>query len=224
MKKGFTLIELAIVVVVLGILIGGIVAGQSIVESAKVSKIVSDFQSYDMGIRAFQLEYDGLPGDFDEASIYWSGEIDGNDDGRMYSYNTEGIRAWRHLSLAEIIPGEYDGVMTSISPADIRPEENHPISPFSEMVYRINWGETTNAGYSQIRRGNSIYLVSTNGISKLYPKQARRIDLKIDDGHGGKGNLYGREAGCGGLGHDYFYDLDRDERRCSIQYFIDNNR
>lgn len=215
--KAFTLVELAIVLIIIGLITGGVVGAQSLINSAKMAAVISEFQSFDAAIKAFKLEYDSLPGDIDEASLYWSGEVNGNNDKRIFSYNTEGVRAWRHLALSGILPGNYDGTFNSISPADLRPNENHPESSVDGAVYQINWKQKTN------RSGNSIYLVSLDILSLVDPKDARKIDLKLDDGHGSTGLLHGENAGCGSSGQEYYYDLDRGEKRCGLVYFLDSN-
>lgn len=63
MRKGFTLVELSIVLVIIGLLIGGILAGQSLINSAKIQKSVRMMQQYDVAISLFEDKYRGLPGD-----------------------------------------------------------------------------------------------------------------------------------------------------------------
>jgi prepilin-type N-terminal cleavage/methylation domain-containing protein len=69
-RNGFTLIELTIVIVILGIVITGAVAGQSIIRSAELSSQVSQLNSYNQAILSFKLEYDDLPGDLENATDY----------------------------------------------------------------------------------------------------------------------------------------------------------
>ena len=65
MKKqsGFTLIELAIVLVIIGLLLGGVLKGQELINSAKIKNIVNDFNSTSAAIYGFQDRYKALPGD-----------------------------------------------------------------------------------------------------------------------------------------------------------------
>ena len=63
MKNGFTLVELSIVLVIIGLLIGGILVGQSLNESAKVRAQVGAFQQYDIALRGFYQKFKGIPGD-----------------------------------------------------------------------------------------------------------------------------------------------------------------
>lgn len=163
MKKGFTLVELAIVIVVLGILVSGVVAGQSIIESSKVNSVISDIQKYKTAIRAFELEYDGLPGDFNEAEDYW-GSISGNcltnsgsgtetcngdNDGTfdyMWPAHSDSInepwRAWQHMANAEILPGKYSGISSgdcSHTTMCSAPGENTPEGPFSGSSWHLHY-------------------------------------------------------------------------------------
>jgi prepilin-type N-terminal cleavage/methylation domain-containing protein len=122
--RAFTLVELAIVVVVLGILIGGIVAGQSIIESAKKREVITGFTQLRTGLNAFKLEFDAIPGDMEDAYDYWgddcstygntsvserkcNGDGDnkvtsetGNFDNYCFSVNCERCMFFKHLNLA----------------------------------------------------------------------------------------------------------------------------
>lgn len=62
-QKGFTLVEIAIVLVIVGLLIGGILKGQSMIQNAKVKRLVNDMQGMTAAIIAFQDRFGQLPGD-----------------------------------------------------------------------------------------------------------------------------------------------------------------
>jgi prepilin-type N-terminal cleavage/methylation domain-containing protein len=81
-NSAFTLIELAIVVVVLGILVSGVVAGRSLISVSQSQGFIKQMESYQTAILAFKLEFDGMPGDFDEAEDYGIGS-NGNGDGYL---------------------------------------------------------------------------------------------------------------------------------------------
>jgi len=62
-KKGFTLVELSIVLVIIGLLIGGVLVGQSLIESAKVSRFASDLRQYEIAVTQFYGKFKQYPGD-----------------------------------------------------------------------------------------------------------------------------------------------------------------
>jgi prepilin-type N-terminal cleavage/methylation domain-containing protein len=173
-QSAFTLIELAIVVVVLGILVSGVVAGQSLIESSKANSVISDIQKYQMAIRAFELEYSQLPGDFDEAEDYW-GSVSGNClivegsgtetcngngnrivdpiDPSLEGQNNETWRVWEHLFFANIINKEYTGIGSGgciESNRCIKPGINAPEGAFDNSAWNF-----FHMGANNSRRGKN---------------------------------------------------------------------
>jgi prepilin-type N-terminal cleavage/methylation domain-containing protein len=115
MKNGFTLIELSIVLVIIGLVIGGVTVGQELIRSAELNSIITDVNRYTLAIKTFELKYDELPGDIDNAQSYWPTCIDngpntcnGNSNGRVVEA-FENNRSWQHLSLSGIIAENYTG-------------------------------------------------------------------------------------------------------------------
>ena len=74
---GFTLMELAIVLVVIALVVGGVVAGQSIVRSSELSSVRGDVVSFSDAIAKFEEHYGGLPGDLPNATGFNLGGIIG---------------------------------------------------------------------------------------------------------------------------------------------------
>ena len=132
-RNGFTLIELSIVLVIISLIIGGVVGGKSLLETARINKQIAQLIEIKTAVHAFELEYDALPGDFDEAEEYWQGGVteSGNGNGIIQhdggvnldmtdptdagyvnaSYDDdfagEFLHFFVHLSLAGILPGNY---------------------------------------------------------------------------------------------------------------------
>jgi prepilin-type N-terminal cleavage/methylation domain-containing protein len=202
LQKGFTLIELAIVVVVLGIVVTGVVAGQSIIDSSKRYKVINDVTEFKTAISAFRLEYDGIPGDFDEAEDYWQTDTDnGNGDKKILGrFPFENLLFWNHLHLAGIIKES----KTTRNRDEYNPEKPHltfPVAPVSSNTYYVlarNITSTLYQDYKKVYNATMLGLVgigehnfsgySTNNYSgynksvSVTPKFAYNIDKKIDDG------------------------------------------
>lgn len=71
LQRGFTLIELSIVLVIIGLIIGGVLVGQSLLKAAELRKITTQFNSYITAAQTFRLKYGGLPGDLPNATQFW---------------------------------------------------------------------------------------------------------------------------------------------------------
>ncbi len=78
MRRGFSLVELSIVLVILGLLVGGILAGQSLIRASELRSVSTDLQRFQTSMAAFKDKYFGLPGDITNATSFW-GARDNND-------------------------------------------------------------------------------------------------------------------------------------------------
>jgi prepilin-type N-terminal cleavage/methylation domain-containing protein len=121
MKKqsGFTLIELAIVLVIIGLLLGGVLKGQELIQSAKIKNVVSDFSSTTVAIYGYQDRYKALPGDDSATVARWTtaSPAPTNGDGNNIlagtftdaTSATEAGEFWHHLRLAGFVGGSGPG-------------------------------------------------------------------------------------------------------------------
>src|ERR1035441_2116364 len=133
LRRGFTLLELSIVLVIIGFLVGGVVAGVELIQAARLNKVMTDMRKVLTAGNTVQNKYDGLPGDISNATYYWGAAgtptntwggcysivgtgtqtCDGNGDGQIWYGGgpyAEPYRFWQHLSLAGLIEGSYNGV------------------------------------------------------------------------------------------------------------------
>lgn len=130
-NKGFTLVELSIVLVIIGLLLSGVMAGKTLIDQSKLQKILSDIKEINVATNQFMLKYGYYPGDIPDASSLFNcsadqgnNVCDGNGDGLIgycgtgFSHGSsdcssscgginmagrEGIRAVEHLHLAKFI-------------------------------------------------------------------------------------------------------------------------
>lgn len=109
--SGFTLVEIAIVLAIIGLLLGGVLKGQEFIVQAKIRNVAEDLKNTSAAITAYRDRYRALPGD-DAGASRWTGMTAGGGDGSLTgSYNTanatdETALFWRHLRAAGFIPGE----------------------------------------------------------------------------------------------------------------------
>lgn len=128
---GFSLVELSIVLVILGLLTGGILSGQSLIRAAEIRSAVTEYSTHITSIQTFRDKYMAIPGDFRDATKFWGkdasacnahtgtaqagGTCNGNGDGRINegtatNATAEAFQLWKHLSLAGLIEGTYSGL------------------------------------------------------------------------------------------------------------------
>jgi prepilin-type N-terminal cleavage/methylation domain-containing protein len=103
-KSGFSLVELSIVLIIIGLLITGISSGGQLIQQARLQSVIRDFNSYDIAFRTFNLTYDALPGDFADATDFWTTtpvQLDGDGDGQL-EWDNDGGEAWEHLNQSEV--------------------------------------------------------------------------------------------------------------------------
>ncbi len=117
-KKGFTLLEMAIVLVIIAIIVGGVMATLSMMHTSKLRSVMMDVNNFRTAVTSFRQKYIYLPGDMKNAHGYWddgsdgvcgtAAECNGDGDGEIDA-GGEDLRAWQHLSLAEMLKGDYAG-------------------------------------------------------------------------------------------------------------------
>lgn len=146
-KNGFTLVELAIVLVIIGLIVGGILTGTMLIRSAEIRSTISERDNIQAAINTFRTRYHGLPGDMRNATRFWGAAApthaacialatpttdgstcNGNGDKRIFSIPTltfyETFRALQQLSNAELIPATLTGVTGSDGLLDMDIGEN----------------------------------------------------------------------------------------------------
>src|SRR5438445_6795101 len=132
-EAGFTLVEIAIVLVIIGLLLGGVLKGQEMITQAKIKNIINDFNGVTVAVTSYQDRYRAIPGDDQNATTRWTTQApaSGNGDGVMlgkYKDNdTSGAGGapadlkesnlfWQHLRIAGFVPGLTTGTGSGTPP------------------------------------------------------------------------------------------------------------
>lgn len=117
--QGFTLVELSVVLVIIGLVLGAIFVGRDLIRHYELRRVVTDLQAYITAVNTFRIEYNCQPGDCPTATTLFPSAkniYDGNGNG-VIEYDSgipmEGISIWQHLSEAGLIAGNYVGVTPS---------------------------------------------------------------------------------------------------------------
>ena len=174
-QKGFTLIEIAIVLVIIGLLLGGVLKGQELIQNARVRNIIAQQDGIKAAFFGFQDRYRGIPGDYlaanAAANIPGAGAAScGGDGDSLIDTPAESLCAWYHLSKSGFITGTYTGSGTTATTA------NSPANAFGGLMQLIFDGayldsSTTPPSIHNIKTGNNIPSVAL-----------AEVDRKIDDG------------------------------------------
>lgn len=198
-RSGFTLIELSIVLVIVGLLSAAILVGKDLIRAAELRALITQIEQYDVAVNTFRLKYNCLPGDCNVATDFGLGTIggdgdNGDGDGIIAQLVNNGYNGpersnfWYHLGKAGLIAGEYPyGDIAGV---------NSPPAKLSGTKYAAGPG-ASNGGFWIVNGApNDPFLspdqhawtiVSDAGLSShsgvYLPAVAGEIDRKLDDSY-----------------------------------------
>ena len=209
-QSGFTLVELAIVLVIIGLIVSGVLVGQDLIRAAEIRSTLSQLERYNTSVNAFRDKYRYLPGDLGlQAATNFGFETTGRDattndqsdqDARLECGQTAcaTIRAfggetalfWRDLFDAELMDGNFesaDGTVAGGAGAALTPGANLNQYLPEAALSRGNYFTVFSAqgmNFYQLTGVDSID--NTDGSytleTSLSPQEAFNIDDKVDDG------------------------------------------
>jgi|SRR5665213_357587 len=217
--NGFTLIELSIVLVIIGLIIGGVLVGRDLIDAARIRQQISQIEQYNTAVHTFQSKYNCLPGDCANAADFgfpargqYAGEGDGNgvlegvwsnnpgDNAGFWEGAGETVLFWEDLSQASLIESSFTtGNAHDTAPARINItgtglDAYYPHGKLSTTYVFVYSGSAANSADGINYYGlTAISYVSANGNMApnmgISVSQAYSIDTKIDDGMPYSGNV-----------------------------------
>lgn len=163
--SAFSLLELSVVLVIVGVLISGVLKGKSILDNTKIQSIATDFQKFKIMIDQYKDHYLALPGDDPNASNHFSNVISGDGDGTIGENDAKLF--WSHLYKAGSISSE--------------------LAPTSKIGGYYNVTYNPKVGFDGHWIVLGIGVDSKKGL--LTPKQAKFLKSKIEDGSPTQGDI-----------------------------------
>jgi len=189
-EAGFTLVEIAIVLVIIGLLLGGILKGQEMITQAKIKNVINDFNGITAAVTSYQDRYRALPGDDQNATTRWTTQspVSGNGNGivaGLYNVNDQSGTAgapggtaesnlfWQHLRIAGFVPGPTQGLGSGTPP---------PNATGGILGVETGVSGTNGMGFTSL-------IICT---SNLPDKIAIAVDTQMDDGSPAGGQVRGQ--------------------------------
>ncbi len=238
-QRGFTLIEMSIVLVIIGLIVGGILKGQELIESSRQKNAISQIDRIRAAVTTFQDRYRDYPGDFVNTGDVLGAANAGNGDGVVGALQTnlaglltvngatgEYMLFFNQLAAADLLGGS--GVMDpggaaanfagagTVSPL---PSSAFPSSGLT-LAYGTHQGGTVAQGgtYNWLRMHKFVAgtIAATHAI--VSPQRAFQLDQKYDDGipMGGSIRSAGVGTGCGTAGADNEYTVATTTIQCVL--------
>src|SRR5207302_5988618 len=192
-QQGFTLVEIAIVLVIIGLLLGGILKGQEMIIQAKIKNVIADFSGVSAAYHGYQDRYRAVPGDDPNAGTRWTSApvaFPGNGDGIVTgTYNNacptasvattpESCMWWDHLRHAGFVSGNGAQQPLNAVTGQIGVQTGNGASPALPVL-----GAAAGAGGF-----SGLIICSAN----LPDKIAAAVDTQMDDGQRVSGTVRGQ--------------------------------
>lgn len=217
-KSAFSLIELSIVLIIIGLLIAGVTGGASLVRSAELRAVVGEARGYAVAVNSFYTQYNDYPGDY--ATVIGNG-VAGDGDATIEYYGdgtnaSESANAWivlRTIGAIDTITSTSAPTAATTSPTwgttapaskikssgwafDYR---NNDAAPYTNESSSQNVVVLTGTIGTGVTADDTTLVNTSTGVNvataAIYATDALSIDTKVDDGDPGAGAVRGVNPG-----------------------------
>jgi prepilin-type N-terminal cleavage/methylation domain-containing protein len=215
--SGFTLVELSVALVVIGLIAGGILVGADMIKASELRGTIAQVEKYNSAVNTFRVKYNALPGDILQsyAQAYGlftlsAGISNGLGDGSgLLEGGAAGITApagetlvfWRHLSDASLVEGSFgvngNGAIVAatglVTANNVSVDNSLPPSKVKPRQYFVVYSES-GFNYYQLLPVSQVSTPAAYSFSSfgLTPQQAFNMDQKLDDGSPNSGVVMAR--------------------------------
>ncbi len=244
--KGFTLVELSIVITIIGLLIAGTLQGAKMIENAKITSTIANMKATQASMEGFRGAYRSLPGDMSKATSKIAGCdasnfcTNGNGNNTIhesesfrYTMTTDGPLSsstrgekwlfWKHLGLA--------GFISSVNVGDNGTTKGVPSAGIGGIMTVGYSPGTGNCGIGgNFKRGLWLGLMlspdaSCQSADAYTASQIEKIDRKLDDGRPDTGGVRaGEDSGIASctmsVGSELMYNLSVETGMCGVSFFL----
>jgi prepilin-type N-terminal cleavage/methylation domain-containing protein len=181
-QRGFTLLELVILLLIVGVLVAGVLKGQEMITNAKVKRVAGQLDEIRAAYLGFEDRYRALPGDYSSAHLTLNCGAPcprGNGDRRIREQETpaagsevrEDILAWTHLATSGFLRGDYHMADGAGEPNDGNTPKN-PYSVFLQIAFDGHYG----------LQGTGIARHNLKSGAQIPVQVLAEVDRKMDDG------------------------------------------
>ena len=246
-KTGFSLIELSIVLIIIGLLIAGVTGGASLIKSSELRAVITESRSWSVSVNSFYNQFDALPGDYNKTL----GSLAGGDGDATMEYDNdesvgdgdyEGRNAWRHLAATNVLDTSiiYSGTSTATLPDAADPTSALAVTNFGTLIPA---SKISSAGwdfdYNTTSTHNVVVLTGAIGASAaatntlvngtlvatgvITPTDSLSLDSKYDDGIANTGSIRAVEPSGNSCFTTTAYDTTTATKACVLSFRVDVN-
>lgn len=238
-KSAFSLIELSIVLIIIGLLIAGVTGGASLIKSSELRSVMGEARGYAVLVNAFYTQYNGLPGDYSTAL------------GSQSTYKGDGDATIEFAATYNTIPGNESAIafyqlytlgaistsLTAAASSTAQVAGTHlPTSKVKSAGWAFDYISSQNVavltGTTAVTTADAQTL-NTKATGVITPADALSIDAKIDDGLANAGKIRGGLTAATGSSSctdnalstsaPTLYSVSNTTKTCSLTYQVDVN-